>query len=613
MNIRDALLGPPLPLSAEHNERVSTFRAVGTFGLDALASTVYGPDEIFYVLVLAGTAGAVWGVPVALAIVLLLLVVATSYRQTIFAYPNGGGSYTVARENLGSTVGVVAAVALMVDYLTNIAVSVTAGIGQIAAFVPGLYAHRVAAAVACIIVMMIVNLRGVREASFAFLVPTYAFVGSLALLVAWGLVQAITGHLHPAPQALPAAGEGLTLVLLLRAFSGGCTALTGIEAISNGVPVFTEPRSRTAARTLLFLTVTLATLFAGVAVLGSTIRAVPAGASSVVAQIGLAVAGQGPLFYAVQVTSAIVLILAANTSFNGFPSLAATMAKDNYLPHQFAHRGLRLVYSNGIVVLGALAIALVIAFGGSTHLLIPLFAVGVFLCFTLSQAGMVRHWLRRRGLGWRVKLVINGVGACTTALVTLIMTVTKFTEGAWLVLLLIPILAVLIFSIHAQYAQERAQVRPAHFPPAPLTRHVVLVLVSNITYAVEEAVAYATTLSPEARAVHVAEDAEYAERLASRWKLWGEPLPLDVIDGPYGEVVEPLRVHITGIARTYRSEKVTVLVPEVVGRRRQFFPRRTMNQVKQGLHDIPNVNVVTVSPSAASQGTARGKAYLRVI
>ena len=475
MTIREALLGPALPRSAEATERVSTLRGVGAFGLDALASTVYGPDEIFYVLALAGAA-ATWGVPVALAIVLLLIIVTTSYRQTIFAYPNGGGSYTVARENLGSKIGVVAAVALMVDYLTNIAVSVTAGVAQIAAFAPSLYTYRVPVSVACIGVMMVVNLRGVREASFAFLLPTYAFVGSVAALVAWGLLQMVTGHLHPVYHALHAAQENVTLALLLRAFAEGCTALTGIEAISNGVPVFTEPPSRTAARTLLFLASTLGLLFAGVALLASRTGAVPTGDNSVIAQVGTAVAGQGVLFHAVQITAAVVLILAANTSFNGFPSLAATMAKDNYLPQQFAHRGLRLVYSHGIVVLGVLAMALVVAFNGSTHLLIPLFAVGVFLCFTLSQLGMVRHWLRRRTQGWQTKLVINGLGALTTAVTTVIMTVTQFSEGAWLVLLLVPLLALFIgspaglmrwFPVVSPEDGDRAFRRPAQRRSSP--------------------------------------------------------------------------------------------------------------------------------------------------
>src|SRR3984893_8414237 len=435
------VFGRPLRSTETGHERLERPRAIGAFGLDDISSVAYGPDEILYVLLLAGSAGVAWNLPIAVAIVALLAIVVTSYRQTIFAYPHGGGSYTVARENLGASVSLVAAAALMVDYLTTVAVSVTAGVEAIIAFAPGLYAIRVPLDVGLILLLMFVNLRGVREAGGLFVIPTYIFVGSLGLLIAWGLVRLTLGGglpQSPAPPAEPL--EAVSLFLILRAFAGGCTAMTGVEAIANGVPVFKPPETRNAASTLVILAAVLCALFLGVVTLGQAIGAVPSDQANVIAQIGQAVVGASPLFYVVQISAAVILALAANTSFNGFPLLAAIMARDDYLPHQFAHRGLRLAYSNGIVVLGSLAIALVIIFRGRTHALIPLFAIGVFLCFTLSQMGMVRHWQRVRGPGWSAQLVINAVGGVTTGVVSLIVVTTKFAEGAWVLLVLIPLL-----------------------------------------------------------------------------------------------------------------------------------------------------------------------------
>src|ERR687885_809010 len=404
--VQRLLLGRPLRSVEAQDERLSQSRALGAFGLDALSSVAYGPDEIFYVLVLAGAVGTRFTLPVAVAIAALLAIVITSYRQTLFAYPNGGGSYTVARENLGTQAGLLAAAALMVDYLATVAVSVTAGVEAIVALAPGLDPYRVPLDVGCIVVLMLVNLRGVREAGAFFVLPTYIFLGSLAVLLCWGVLRLVSGdlpHLHARPLH---AAEGVTLFLLLRAFAGGCTAMTGVDA-----------------------------------------------------QIGHAVAGGGPLFWLDQLSTALILLLAANTPFNGFPLLAAIMAQDWYLPRQFVHRGLRLSFSNGILVIGTLAIGLVVLFGGSTHALIPLYAVGVFLCFTLSQAGMVRHWLRVRGSKWRAKLAINGLGALTTGLVTAIVVIVKFPEGAWLIALIVPVLVALFVRIHRYYMQAGEEVR----------------------------------------------------------------------------------------------------------------------------------------------------------
>jgi amino acid transporter len=569
--LQRVLIGRPLPTTAAAEERLTRPRAIGAFGLDALSSVAYGPDEILYVLLLAGAAGARWDVPIALAIAGLLVIVTVSYRQTIYAYPQGGGSFTVARENLGTTAGLVAAAALMVDYLTTVAVSVTAGVQAVIAFVPALDRHRVAAGLACILLLVLVNLRGVREAGAAFVAPTYLFVGSLGLLLGLGIVRVATGSdLPPAHPAPPAAVEPLGLFLILRAFAGGCTAMTGIEAIANGTPVFKRPESRNAAATLTTLTVILGGLFLGTNWLGHHIGSVPTNQSNVIAQIGRAVATGwlSPLFYLVQLSAAVVLLLAANTSFNGFPLLAAVMARDDYFPHQFQHRGQRLAYSNGILVIGVLAAVLVWVFGGSTHALIPLFAVGVFCCFTLSQAGMVRHWQRTQGPGWRAKLAVNAVGAVVTGVVTVIVVTTKFAQGAWLVLVLVPLLAVTFMAIHAHYQRARQELTLDGPPPRPRREpQRILVPVNRLNRAVAETLEYALSISDEVRAVHVAVDPDQAKALEDAWQRWGVQVPLQLVPSPFREVTSRLVGVIERVQAEQPRRDLTVMLPEVIPHR----------------------------------------------
>jgi len=564
--LQHLLLGRPLPTTAAASERLTRPRAIGAFGLDALSSVAYAPDEILYVLLLAGAAAARLDVPIAVAITALLLIVVASYRQTIFAYPHGGGSFTVAHENLGRIPGLVAAAALMVDYLTVVAVSVTAGVQAIVAFVPALDAHRVAAAVAGILLLIIVNLRGVREAGAVFVLPTYLFIGSLGALVLWGVVRVtVLDEALPQTHAVaPPVVQGLSLFLVLHAFAGGCTAMTGIEAIANGVPAFKRPEARNAAATLSVLAVTLAVLFLGITWLGHQVGAVPTDQANVIAQVGRAVAN-GPLFYLVQLSTAVVLLLAANTSFNGFPLLAATVAKAGYFPHQFARRGQRLAYSNGILVIGLLAIALVVAFKGSTHALIPLFAVGVFLCFTLSQAGMVRHWQRVRGPGWRVKLAVNSVGALATGLATVVVVVVKFADGAWLVALLVPFLVLNFVAIHAHY--QRAAEELATLGPSPSTRdvrHRTIIPVHKLNRATADTVRYALSASSSATAVHVAVDDDRSRELQAAWRAWCPGVPLRTVPSPYREVIEPLLGFIERFQAEEPRQPLTVMVPEVI-------------------------------------------------
>jgi amino acid transporter len=596
--LQRVLIGRPLPTAAAAEERLTRPRAIGAFGLDALSSVAYGPDEILYVLLLAGAAGVRWDVPIALAIAVLLVIVTVSYRQTIYAYPQGGGSFTVARRNLGTTAGLVAAAALMIDYLTTVAVSVTAGVQAVIAFVPALDNHRVAADLACIGLLMVVNLRGVREAGAAFVVPTYLFIGSLGLLLGVGILRVAVGADLPVHALAPAAVEPLGLFVILRAFAGGCTAMTGIEAIANGTPVFKRPEPRNAAATLTTLTVILGALFLGTNWLGHHVGAVPTDQANVVAQIGRAVATGWltPLFYLVQLSAAVVLLLAANTSFNGFPLLAAVMAREGYFPHQFSHRGQRLAYSNGIVVIGVLAGVLVVVFGGSTHALIPLFAVGVFACFTLSQAGMVRHWQRVQGPGWRGKLAVNAVGAVVTGVVTVIVVVTKFAQGAWLVLLLVPLLVANFRAIKQHYRRAELELILGR-PPRPRREpQRILVPVNRLNRAVAETLRYALSISDEITAVHVAVDADQAKALQEAWERWGVQVPLQVVPSPYREVTGKLVHVIERVQAEQPRRDLTVMLPEVIPHRWWEEPlhNQTAFALELALRYHPGIVVTTI-------------------
>lgn len=595
-SILHAVLGRPLTTASLGHERLTRPRALGAFGLDALSSVAYGPDEILYVLLLAGAAGVQWDIPVAVAITTLLIIVVTSYRQTIFAYPHGGGSYTVARENLGLYPGLIAAAALMVDYLTTVAVSVTAGVEAILAFAPGLNPFRVPMDVGIILLLMLANLRGIREAGSLFVIPTYIFIGSLGLLVALGIVRLVFFGGLPAAAPPPVATESVTLFLVLRAFAGGCTAMTGVEAVANGVPVFEEPAAKHAASTLVFLAAVLSTLFLGVAALGHIIGAVPTDESSTLAHVGQVVAGGTPLFYVVQISAAVILALAANTSFNGFPLLAAIISRDGYLPHQFQHRGLRLAYSNGIVVLGSLAILLVVVFGGDTHALIPLFAIGVFLCFTLSQAGMVQHWRRTRDPGWQSKLAINGLGAVTTGLVTLIVVASKFTEGAWIVILLVPSLVLLFLGTHSHYQEEATELQEDHPPPVEPRPHLAVIPVVRVNRSTSAALAYARSLGCDVRAVHFVVDEERAEQLRRAWAAWNPGVSLEMAPSPYRELLEPLHDYIAQRVAETPGMLMTVVLPEIVPRHwwEEALHNQTALALEFSLRRTPNVVVSAV-------------------
>ncbi|HWP77715.1 MAG TPA: APC family permease, partial [Methylomirabilota bacterium] len=467
--LKRLIVGAPMPLAQARHERLSKTVALAVFSSDAMSSVAYATEEILLILVLAGTAAAHLTVPIALAIAGLLVVVSVSYQQTIHAYPSGGGSYIVARANLGPTAGLVAAAALLIDYVLTVSVSVAAGVAALTSAVPWLLTHRVLLGVVFTGAIAYANLRGVRESGRVFAVPTYLFIVTFSVLVGTGLFRWLTGTLPAAAAASEtvAATQTLTWFLVLRAFASGCTALTGVEAISNGVPAFKHPEARNAAITMGFMAAVLGTLFIGVSVLASALAITPLADETVVSQVARRLFGDGFFYFLIQGSTTLILVLAANTSFADFPRLNSLLARDRYAPRQFRTLGDRLVFSNGILILAGLAAALIVVFGGDTHALIPLYAVGVFISFTLSQAGMVRHWLTDGGAGWRWRLGVNGVGALVTGAVTVVIAVTKFTHGAWIVVLLIPLLVLGFRAIYRHYDTVAHELSLEHLVEEP--------------------------------------------------------------------------------------------------------------------------------------------------
>jgi amino acid transporter len=560
------VVGKPMPLAQAHHERLTKTVALAVFSSDALSSVAYATEEILLVLILAGAAAAHLSVPLALAIAGLLLIVAVSYQQTIHAYPSGGGSYIVARANLGPTPGLVAAAALLIDYVLTVSVSVAAGVAALTSAVPGLLTHRVALGVSFIALIAFANLRGVRESGRVFAVPTYLFIVTFAALVAAGLYRSLRGDLQPLPPHSTEASSMLTWFLVLRAFSSGCTALTGIEAISNGVPAFQPPESRNASVTMGWMASILGVLFLGITVLAWVLRVTPLENETVVSQIARALFGTGLFYYIVQGSTMLILVLAANTSFADFPRLSSLLSRDRYAPRQFTKLGDRLVFSNGILILGALAALLIVIFRGETHALIPLYAVGVFLSFTLSQTGMIRHWLMDHGEGWHWRLAINGTGAVVTGLVTLVIAVTKFTHGAWIVVLLIPVMVMAFQAVHRHYEAVAEELSLEHLADEPPVTNTVLVLVGDLHLGVVRALRYAQSLAPSPMAVYVETDPARTLRLEDRWTKGGCGVPLVVLGSPYRSVLGPLFDYIERIHNQTPDGVITIVIPEFVPR-----------------------------------------------
>lgn len=545
------------------HERLGKIPALAIFSSDNLSSVAYATEEILLVLVLAGTTALSYSPPIGMAIGLLTAIVASSYWQTIHAYPSGGGAYVVAKDNLGTYPGLVAGAALLVDYVLTVSVSVAAGVAAVTSAFPVLYPHRVGLCVGVVFLIMIANLRGIRETGRIFAVPTYWFILCLAILLGGGFHQLLM-HGTPPPTATVPEREPLSELLILRAFASGCAALTGIEAVANGVQAFKPPESRNAGVTLAWMAFILASSFLGVTFLAYFYHIVPAEGETVISMLGREIFGRSWVYYMIQAATAVILILAANTSFAGFPMLASMLANDGFLPRQFANRGDRLVFSNGIIILAGISSLLLVIFGGSTHALIPLYAVGVFTAFTLSQAGMVRHWWKERGPRWHAHAAVNGVGAVTTAIVVTVIGVSKFVHGAWMIIVIVPILVGGFLAVGRHYRELARQLSLDGFSPPKLGRHPVVVLVAGVHRGVVTALSYARAISPNVTAITVDLDATATSRLRMQWQEWAPDVPLVVLESPYRSVLQPVLHYIDQMEKQKEGAYMTIILPEFV-------------------------------------------------
>ncbi len=566
-SLRRLLIGAPIATERSEEEKVGVGGGMALFASDPMSSVAYGPEEVLLVLALAGAVGMGYIVPVCVALGVLIWVVATSYRQTVLEYPSGGGAYVVARENLGPLPSQVAGAALLIDYVLTVAVSVAAGIAAIASAWPALLPYRVDLCVAGIALIALVNLRGVRETAGAFTLPVYGFVACVAVTILVGLYRLLRGDLQPIPPealAQQVAVSGVTAFLVLRAFSSGCVSLTGLEAVANGVQAFREPRGRRAALVMTLLATILSTTVLGVALLIRHLHVQPKEAETVLSQIGGAVFGRTFLYYALQVTTMAVLVFAANTSFAGFPRLAAFMARDGLMPRQMANLGDRLVFQNGILILAGLAIALIVGFRAHVSSLIPLYAVGVFTAFTLSQAGMVVHWARKRDRGWRHRATINTIGAVATGLVLLVVAVTKFIFGAWVVCLVIPLCVLAFRGINRHYRYVASRLSLERAPEVVPKRNLTLLLVGGMHRGTLEALEYVHAFPAPVRAVHIEAEGNPEPRIKRLWEEWEKQIPLIVIPSPYRNLYQPLVDYIQRAKAEEGFDTVTVVLPEFV-------------------------------------------------
>ena len=571
--IKKFFLGKSLPTSAHSEERLSNAAALAVLSSDALSSVAYATEEILLVLVAAGTSALGLSLPIAIAIIFLLGIVVLSYRQTIRAYPQGGGSYIVARENLGLYPGLVAGGSLMIDYILTVTVSISAGTAALISAIPVLQSHGVLLCLIFIFLLMLANLRGVKESGQIFMIPTYAFIGSIFLLIAIGLFKNSTGQVITEYPSLPVT-EGLSLFLILRAFSAGCTALTGVEAISDGVLAFKPPEWKNARLTLLYLGVILGLMFVGISYLANTYHIVPEEGQTVVSLLGRVILGTGPFYYFVQIVTLLVLLLAANTSYGDFPRLCYFLARDGFLPRQLSLLGDRLVYSNGIVLLSVCAGILVIIFKGQVNAVIPLYAVGVFTSFTLSQAGMVRHWFNEQTGSWHASALMNALGAITTFVVLVVIIYTKFLLGAWLVVVAIPLLVSLFALIHRyyQYVAQRLSIQgiaPRSYIPRPkpeFITHPAVVVVGQLNRGTVEALDYARTIADEIVAVHVDMGTTDREKLQKKWRHLESDIPLEIIGSPYRSVIEPIVNFVSQFEEHHPDVFITIIIPAFVTR-----------------------------------------------
>jgi len=567
--IKELLIGPPLPTKQLGEKKLNKIRALAAFSPDALSSIAYANQEIYLGLLVAGSAGLSMAWPIGLAIVFVLSIAALSYFQTIHAYPSGGGSYIVARSNLGIMAGLVAAGALMIDYVLTAAVSLTAGVDAIASALPVLWPYKVGVVLSLLVLITLVNLRGLRETGTLMSIPVYLFLFTYLPMLGYGFfVLWRDGAAAPTLAAsVSQAAQPLTLFLLLHAFATGCTALTGIEAISNGIPAFQPPATKNAGRTLIVMAVLMGMLFLGSIALTQFLGVVAAPQETILSALARRIFGGGPFYFLIQVSTMLVLVVAANTSFAGFPLLVAILAKDGFLPRQLTGLGDRLVFVNGILLLMGATAILIVGFQGDTHLLVPLFAVGAFLAFTLSQSGMILHWWRERGRHWQFKMTANGVGAIATGMTLLIVGITKFLDGAWITIFLIPLLVVLFLKIRAHYRQMSAQLSMDGLPPSlsPLPGLRVVIPISGVHRGMIDAMRYACTISNDVTAVYVELDPGESDDVLERWKRLWPDIPLTVISSPYRSFIQPLLDFLDQTDQEHNDgQQATIILPEFV-------------------------------------------------
>ncbi len=583
MNILDMVVGKPIKTSDERAEQIGPAQGIPIFGLDALSSAAYGPEAALSLLIPLGLLGVRYIVPISVAIITLLVIVYFSYRQTIAAYPSGGGSYTVARFNLGARTGLLAAAALLADYILTAAVGISAGVGALISAVPSLLPHTISLCVGILAVITILNLRGVRDAGLAFAIPTYLFVGTLLITIAGGLFRVLVSAGHPMPVTPlpppPPMTQAVSFWLLLKVFASGCTALTGVEAVSNGVKAFREPAVKNARTTLTVIIFLLTVLLAGISYLvksygiAATDPGQP-GYQSLLSMLVSSVFGKGWFYYVTIASILLVLSLSANTAFADFPRLCRAIAQNNYLPHAFGYRGRRLVYTYGIVVLAVLCAGILVLFGGVTDRLIPLYAVGAFLAFTLSQAGMVVHWFKNRGAHWIKSALVNGLGAFVTGITVVVVLVAKFVDGAWITLLFIP-LTIIAFTAVRRHYHSVITLTTSKVPiqAASLSEHPIVVIPidrwSNIT---RQGIEFAARLSPQVIALHV-EPGEHSELLEMDWEQYvekpfrdagKEPPQLQVIPSPYRFVIIPVVQFVLDLSKEHLNRSIIVVIPELV-------------------------------------------------
>jgi amino acid transporter len=605
--IRSFLIGEPISSEREEHERLTKVKALAVFSSDNISSSAYATEEMMRVLVVAGIGAFSLIMPLTLVIAAVLAIVATSYRQTIRAYPNGASSYIVASDNLGAPAGLVAAGALLIDYTLTVAVSVSAGVAAITSIVPGLFEQRVPLAIGIVVLLTLGNLRGVRESGTIFMAPTYIYLAAILGMIGFGLVGVATGFVPPytpPPQwvAEETAGgvSALGLLLILRAFSSGAVALTGVEAISDGVPAFKPPEWRNARTTLTWAAILFAILFISISLLVSILGILPDPdeKQTVLSILARHLTGDGPYLVLVQVSTALLLTLAANTSFADFPRLSSFLARDGFMPRQFAFRGDRLAFTTGIVALALVAILLLWVFKASVTQLIPLYTLGVFVAFTLSQTGMVRRWWTRRESGWRRGLAINGLGAVTTGVIVLIVAASKFLAGAWLVMIMIPMLVALMWAIHVHYRRLELAIAPRSTIAVtrPARPPLVIVPIARLDQPSIEALAFARSIAPDALAVHITNDADAAAELRTRWSQLGGGAELVIVESPYRALIGPLLRYLDALQRQDPDRRLLIVLSEVVPRHwwDNLLHNQTALRLKLALFFRPNTIVADV-------------------